>query len=241
MYAHVFSKKLDDRDAWCYNRIMPDYKFTETWFTLDRKESGGAETHHERWTRLFQHHKETSGAKIQSVLEVGCYEGRASTWICENLLGSEGGRLDVIDTFGGSDCEAGMDNAKKLLKENQNHIREAFDHNLSFFPHIDLHIHEGLSQEVLPQLVHADPLFLYDFIYIDGSHNAGDTFIDAYYANKLLKPEGVLIFDDYLWKDPARPAPIDSPMAGINFHSLLYSDKYTLLDKGYQLFLIKNK
>lgn len=219
---------------------MFDFKFTETWFTLDKKESGGGETHAERWGRLFRHHKETTGEAIQSVLEIGCYEGRASTWICENLLGESGGRLDVIDTFTGTEEESGMNQANELIKDNVNHIRESFDHNLSFFPHIDLNIHEGVSQEVLPRLAFSDPPFLYDFIYIDASHNSPDTFVDSYYAHKLLKSQGVLIFDDYLWKDPAKPAPVDSPKVGIDVFSLFYSDQYQLLDQGYQVSVLKN-
>jgi len=36
-------------------------------------------------------------------------------------------------------------------------------------------------------------------IYIDASHYAPDVLSDAVIAFKLLKPGGMLIFDDYLW------------------------------------------
>lgn len=38
-----------------------------------------------------------------------------------------------------------------------------------------------------------------DYIYIDGSHLAIDVLRDAVYAFDVLKPEGILIFDDYGW------------------------------------------
>ena len=37
----------------------------------------------------------------------------------------------------------------------------------------------------------------FDLIYIDASHYAPDVLSDAVLAFKLLKPGGILIFDDY--------------------------------------------
>ena len=126
------------------------------------------------------------------------------------------------------------------LQELPSSIKDSFDHNFSFFPNIDLHVHKGLSQEILPTLAYSLPAHLYDFIYIDGSHSSPDTFVDAFYADKLLKKGGVLIFDDFLWKDPTLPLPIDSPGAAISFYAHLYGHKYTLLNQGYQVALRKN-
>jgi hypothetical protein len=39
----------------------------------------------------------------------------------------------------------------------------------------------------------------FEFIYIDGSHDASDVMTDAVLAFQLLKEDGYLIFDDYLW------------------------------------------
>jgi hypothetical protein len=41
----------------------------------------------------------------------------------------------------------------------------------------------------------------YDFIYVDGSHNADDALADAVMCFGLLRPGGVMLFDDYLWED----------------------------------------
>jgi hypothetical protein len=39
----------------------------------------------------------------------------------------------------------------------------------------------------------------YDFIYVDGSHDADAVLTDACMCFGLLKPGGIMLFDDYLW------------------------------------------
>jgi hypothetical protein len=50
------------------------------------------------------------------------------------------------------------------------------------------------SSVVLPQLWRDGDQF--DLIYIDGSHLFEDTFVDAYFAIRLLSEKGVVLFDD---------------------------------------------
>jgi len=39
----------------------------------------------------------------------------------------------------------------------------------------------------------------FDFVYVDGSHSADEVLADAVMAFGLLKKNGYMIFDDYLW------------------------------------------
>ena len=39
----------------------------------------------------------------------------------------------------------------------------------------------------------------FDFIYVDGSHQGPDVLFDAVMAFKLLRKNGIIAFDDYLW------------------------------------------
>ena len=55
-------------------------------------------------------------------------------------------------------------------------------------------VREGFSHVVLPQLLQEARKF--DLIYIDGSHLFENVFIDFYYSDKLLKKQGVILFDD---------------------------------------------
>ena len=182
------------------------YKFTESWF----------DPMIPLWEQVF-----TQFPNIENVLEVGCYEGRATVWLCENVLNNASKRYyyDIIDTFGGSLNESGMDGTKERL-EKDNFIENNFRHNISFFQHIDFNIHKGYSQQILPTFKIEEK---YDFIYIDASHRADDTFVDAYFVHKLLKKGGVLIFDDYGWKDPQNLHPSNSPQLGVEFFNTMYN------------------
>jgi len=199
------------------------YKFNEEWFDHNIP----------LWTQLFDGY----GRDIESVLEVGCYEGRATVFLCNEIL-KPGTNYDIVDTFGGSEVEDGMDTTMERLKEDKDIIEKTFLHNISFHKDINFHINKGISQIVLPDLLSAKKK--YDLIFIDASHRADDTFVDAYFAHKMLNRGGILIFDDFGWKDPNQPHAVSSPELGIRTFIAMYEKEYTVTHVGYQVVLCKN-
>jgi hypothetical protein len=195
------------------------YKFTQTWFDIAIP----------GWEQLLIPIKHN----IKNVLEIGCFEGRATVWICENLLNDTLFKYeyDIVDTFGGSLNESGMEGTKEKL-ETDNFIENNFIHNISFFNNVNFQIHKGYSQTILPTFSQKEK---YDFIYIDASHKADDTFVDAYYAHKMLKLGGIIIFDDYGWKDPANLHQLNSPELGIKVFGTMYNEYYNIVLHGYQV------
>lgn len=201
---------------------MKQYKFTSTWFK---------DVAEKTWEELFKIYPK----KPKRLLEIGCYEGRATVWLCDNIL-EAGAEYDIVDTFGGSLEESGM-NIENQLQENASYIEDNFKHNISYHSNIKFNIHKGYSQKILPTFPQIE---MYDFIYIDASHRADDTFVDAYYAHKMLKPGGILIFDDFLWKDTKNMHPVNSPQLAVEVFNTMYDDSYTLIFQGYQVFFTKN-
>ena len=71
------------------------------------------------------------------------------------------------------------------------------------------HVRGGLiwesSHEVLPRKAVAWREF-FDLIYVDGCHNGLDIFMDAAQTMRMVWPGGLLVFDDFGMKKPARRA-----------------------------------
>ena len=81
----------------------------------------------------------------------------------------------------------------------------------------------------------------YDFIYVDGSHKCIDCYTDMALAWRLLRRGGVLAVDDYLFKvDVAQGGqPLATPFYGVEHFLEKYAGQYTVISKGYRVFLQK--
>jgi predicted O-methyltransferase YrrM len=157
------------------------------------------------------------------ILEVGSWEGRSTLFL---LTYFPQGHLTAVDTWAGS--------------EEQSHIphdlEDRFDKNLSPFAG-RLTKHKGASRIVLPQLLDEHQEF--DLIYIDGSHFADDVLTDGINSWRLLRPGGVLIFDDLTWDQYPRVR--DNPAWAIDLFLKYHAGEYKILNVTSQLALQKVK
>jgi len=154
-------------------------------------------------------------------LEVGMFEGMSAFWMLDNILTHPTARLTGIDPF--------LDSFREGFKA-------IFFANLEVSGNADrTSIITGFSQVEMRKL----PLDSFDIIYIDGSHRAPDVLEDAVLAHRLLKANGVLIFDDYLW-DLDQP-PLEAPKLAIDTFYLHYGNQYDVVHNQYQVILRKRK
>ena len=159
-------------------------------------------------------------------LEIGSFEGRSAVWFMENVLTHPDSQLICIDTFQG-----GRDQHE--LPVNCTEMRDRFFHNLKPWANADkLLVLEHQSQIALRSF---DPEPHFDFIYIDGSHDACDVLEDAVLAWRLVKPGGFMIFDDYEWKYPSGDKPLLEARMAIDAFLACFEGQYELVDKGWQL------
>lgn len=144
----------------------------------------------------FEYAKAQMGTLPDTILEIGCHEGRSTCWMLENLL-SENGSITCIDPFANDPLSAFRNDQPPA----PNLIEQVFRHNtdLAKSPEQTIRLMPTLSFYALAELITENKQF--DFVYVDGSHSADEVLADAVMSFGLLKKNGYMIFDDYLWKD----------------------------------------
>ncbi len=158
-------------------------------------------------------------------LEIGCFEGRATLWLLENVLTDPSARIEVIDTFTGSPEFAVMGVDGSSLAR--------FTHNVS--PYAEkVTVMRGESGPILRTLPLAET---YDFVYVDGSHSAPDVLADAVFAWPLLKRRGLLVFDDYRWQ--LAGVEHERPAIAIDAFLSVLGHRTSLVHEGSQLAVVK--
>ena len=173
----------------------------------------------------FENHLlQLAGQPNLKFLQIGAYTGDASMWLLENILTHPTSTLTDVDTWEGS--------------EESEHKKIDFDAVYTTYltrtsQYDNVLAIKSKSEYALPNLNHT-----YDFIYIDGDHTAKAVAEDAEGAWKLLKPNGILAFDDYMWGQDV-PEHL-TPRPAIDDFLAKHKGTYNLLNKDYQVWIQKN-
>jgi predicted O-methyltransferase YrrM len=145
-------------------------------------------------------------------------------WFLENVLTAPSSTITCVDTFRGSDEHRGMaiDHDALLAAFRGNVVASFADR---------VRVLQGESQIVL-RAMSPDPTF--DLAYIDGSHRAPDVLADAVLCWPLVRPGGLLVFDDYAWRGKG-----SRPRVAIDAFLRVHAGAYELLHKRYQVAIRK--
>jgi hypothetical protein len=151
---------------------MKQYEFSTNWFQRTLAV----------WDRLIPK------VNPQKVLEIGSFEGAATCYLIENLAPKQRIEIHCIDTWeGGVEHQAGG-----FVETNMNAVEMRFKHNIEVASskvqnNVDLVVHKGPSDIELAKLFTSEKKNYFDFIYVDGSHQAPDVLCDAVLSFRLLK------------------------------------------------------
>jgi len=167
--------------------------------------------------------------EVNSILEIGCFEGRSSCWFLQNVLADDG-VLVSVDTFAGSMEHDGMDFSE---------VRNRWSNNTDKAkkPSQIVNLWDDPSLLAMSDLLFTKNEF--DLIYIDGSHEAADVMTDACMGYHLLKVGGSMIFDDYLWN--MNWAYYQRPKPAIDAFVELFYGRVAVTSCGYQLIVKRLK
>ncbi|MBW2417230.1 MAG: class I SAM-dependent methyltransferase [Deltaproteobacteria bacterium] len=169
-------------------------------------------THSAQWLTNL---KQFAGKPDVHGLEIGCFEGRTSIWFLEHVATHPSARITCIDVFTGP-------------------IEKRFDHNIRVAGVSEKVTKlKGYSQDLLRTLEYES----FDFVYIDGCHRASCVLTDSVLVWDLVKPEGVIIFDDYLLN--AGKPKTERPKVAIDAFIAVYQDRIEVKEKGLQVIVDK--
>lgn len=171
-------------------------------------------------------------------LEIGSFEGKSSCWLMDNVLTKPDDHLFCCDTFAGSPEHDPM-------KVDYSGIFDRFMENVKPYGN-RVTVLKGKSQDMVREL----PLNFFDFVYIDGSHEAPDVLQDACISWGSLKVGGIMAFDDYFWSfwsdrmhdRPDSPDPDDllkEPRIAIDAFLSIFRGRYTALELRDQVWIRK--
>lgn len=180
--------------------------FTHDWFSL----------HIGNWTRWLGARRDVE----TRALEIGCYEGKATCWLLENILTHPKSTITCIDTFEGSD-------EHKEFGVKFGGVERTFHENTAPWEN-KVTTHKGRSDYILRRL--AGP---FDLVYIDGSHRAPDVLTDAVLAWPLVAPGGIVVFDDYMWDH--YPDATMNPRLGVDSFLATFKGQFALIASEYQV------
>lgn len=158
--------------------------------------------------------------KFATVLEVGCFEGLTTTYICDNLL-QEGGRVVCVDPLTDEYLPGHKDN--EMFKGQY----DRFILNTRGKP---VQLFRMKSEDVMEHIKD----LRFGLIYIDGDHTEAGVFGDAvrFWGVCLDSPRGAggyMLFDDY--------GQSEETARGIDRFLESQKGNYRLLVKGYQVLI----
>jgi predicted O-methyltransferase YrrM len=197
-----------------------EHRFTHDWFTHNTVNFDDCNT------RLIESFNE-----VNSILEIGAFEGRATCWMLDNML-SDTGTITCIDPFLGVD---NPERAEPGLRYKP--LEDRFNHNVAISKKSTqtVNVIPSGSYTALASLITAG--CQYDFIYVDGDHAGEAAMTDACMAWGLLRTGGIMLFDDYFWDHVSDV--LDRPKMAIDAFMNTFSRRFIVTGVGYQIAIQK--
>ncbi len=173
------------------------------------------------WQSWFDEH--ITAAPLEA-LEIGGWQGGSTAWMLDKVISCRDGRLTCIDTFEGSSEHA------TIVAMLGDRLESLFDCNILRTGHSDrLRKLVGRSQDVLPTLWGEK----FDFIHIDGAHEAKLVIQDAVLCWGLLKIGGFLVFSSVNFSYISHPE--QNTARAVDFFLSVFSEDLVVVDRRHQL------
>lgn len=166
--------------------------------------------------------------KCDLIIEIGCFEGVTTRYMCENML-NPGGRVICVDPL--KDVYLTNEMSEEDVKMNKEYgffNRQYFRFKKNTWG-LPVELIRKTSREALPEMFHYRP----EFIFIDGDHREDAVFNDCMEGYAILKRGGFMLIDDAFGYR-------DYTTRGVNRFLEAVGNRIKILHEGYQLLITKN-
>ena len=199
------------------NHPEKSFHFSNDWFATTAKN---------HWDQLMPI------LEPRKILEIGCYEGASTCYLIDKLKGDAAIEIHCIDVWdGGDDIQRGYRPREEMMK-----VERQFDSNIAYAKSlvgnpVQIVKHKEFSDAALSKLLAEGMRNYFDFVYVDGSHQAPDVLFDAVASFRLTRLGGYIGFDDYLWTEdlPIGKDLLRSPKPAIDAFTTLYWNKLKII------------
>ena len=157
-------------------------------------------------------------------LQLGTFTGDASVWLLDNVLTNQTSILYDVDTWRGSD-----EKAHEVFDFDDVHLE--YRRKTSKYNNVSSHEMDTVT------FMAERRANTYDFIYIDADHSAAGVISDAIHAWRVLKPGGLMAFDDYKWEH--EDGELYMPIKAVDFFLWAFSNQLKVIDINQQVWVEK--
>ena len=182
----------------------------------------------QNWNSEFIKNTEQLKKSLEFVLEIGCFEGLTTRYICDELL-KPGGRMIAIDPLTDEYLTTGDEQAKAINSECEGMFTGQYGRFIRNTQDYPVELLRMTSREALTKkgFIH----YRFDLIYVDGDHRSQEVYNDGLIAFEICRKGGWILFDDYGWRQDTAD--------GIEKFLSEYRDYIEVIVRGYQILVQK--
>lgn len=163
-------------------------------------------------------------------LDIGSYTGKSTCWMLNNLCSNPYSKVYSIDRWKAcDDCSEYKEYTDKIEKE--------FDKNVEKTGRQNQNVKMNLNSNKAIIKLKSTGIIIFDFIFIDASHEPNDILSNAILSWEILNENGILIFDDYEWDNNKNEK--FKPKYAIDTFVHLYNLQLEVLHVGYHYIVKK--
>lgn len=185
------------------------------------------EKYTQRWNNEFKINT-SELPKVDLALEIGCFEGLTTNYICDNLL-NEGGRVICIDPLEDNYYVDNLSDKDKEMNNELSFFKGQYERFLSNTKGKPVNLIRKKSKDAYEDVKD----LRFQFIYIDGDHRKEGVYHDCTKYIYCMKVGGYMLIDDYEWREETKE--------GVDLFLKEAEGQYELMFKNYQVLIKKTK